>query len=203
LELSKKKYKKSEVLEIVDKVKEEFSDEVDILKQRIDELKKENLTLSSSLNEYKNKEALINSSIERAEEKARETDKVILAKYSLEIENIKVFCARFNTYFDYLLKKYPYYPEIQKAKETYEKLLSISNNQNLTPAERIRKSNKLFGKGNNVTTPDGNVFDPKAKIDEYIAATGDNGFNLDEVLNPGELRLEDLCKELGLTEEEL
>ena len=41
-------------------------------------------------------------------------------------------------------------------------------------------------------------FDPKSKIRDYIAATGDNGFNLDEVLNPGELQLEDLCKELGL-----
>ena len=44
-------------------------------------------------------------------------------------------------------------------------------------------------------------FDPKARIDEYIAATGDNGFNLEEVLNPGELQLEDICKELGLIEE--
>ena len=45
------------------------------------------------------------------------------------------------------------------------------------------------------------VFNPKSKINAYIAATSDNGFNLDEVLNPGELQLEDLCKELGLIEE--
>ena len=44
-------------------------------------------------------------------------------------------------------------------------------------------------------------FNPKKIMDEYIATTGDNGFNLDEVLNPGELHLEDLCKELGLIEE--
>ena len=46
-------------------------------------------------------------------------------------------------------------------------------------------------------------FNPKKKIDEYIAATTEstNGFNLDDVLNPGELQLEDLCKELGLIEE--
>ena len=44
-------------------------------------------------------------------------------------------------------------------------------------------------------------FNPKAKIDESLAATSDNGFNLDEVLNPGTLHLEDLCKELGLLDE--
>ena len=36
------------------------------------------------------------------------------------------------------------------------------------------------------------------KINDYIVATSDTEFNLDEVLNPGELDLEDLCKELGL-----
>ena len=45
------------------------------------------------------------------------------------------------------------------------------------------------------------MFNPKKKIVDYIASTGDNGFNLDEVLNPGELQLEDLCKELGLMQE--
>ncbi|MBR0190267.1 MAG: hypothetical protein IJQ23_07790, partial [Clostridia bacterium] len=47
------------------------------------------------------------------------------------------------------------------------------------------------------------AFNPKEKIADYIAATSDdnNGFNMDEVLNPGALRLEDLCKELGLLTE--
>ena len=46
------------------------------------------------------------------------------------------------------------------------------------------------------------TFNPKSKIQDYITAKTDNGFNLDDVLNPGALRLEDLCKELGLTEEQ-
>ena len=44
-------------------------------------------------------------------------------------------------------------------------------------------------------------FNPKSKIKDYIASTSDNGFNMDEVLNPGALKLEDICKELGLIEE--
>ena len=46
------------------------------------------------------------------------------------------------------------------------------------------------------------TFNPKQKIKDYVVATSDSGFNLDEVLNPGKLELEDLCKELGLIEEE-
>ena len=40
------------------------------------------------------------------------------------------------------------------------------------------------------------TFNPKEKIDAFIKA--ENGFDINEVLNPGELDLEDLCKELGL-----
>ena len=47
----------------------------------------------------------------------------------------------------------------------------------------------------------GNKFNPKSKIKDYIVATNDGGFDMNEVLNPGVLKLEDLCKELGLIEE--
>ena len=39
------------------------------------------------------------------------------------------------------------------------------------------------------------------KIERYIE-NDVNGFNLEEVLNPGELQLEDLCRELGLMEDD-
>ena len=54
-------------------------------------------------------------------------------------------------------------------------------------------------KENKVEIP-GGIFNPKKKIEEYVSSET-NGFNLEEVLNPGELDLGDLCKELGLTEE--
>ena len=41
---------------------------------------------------------------------------------------------------------------------------------------------------------------PKERVNDFIAVTSDSGFNIDEVLNPGKLELEDLCKELGLME---
>ena len=44
-------------------------------------------------------------------------------------------------------------------------------------------------------------FNPKQKIKDYIVATSDTGFDMDQVLNPGKLELGDLCKELGLIEE--
>lgn len=46
-------------------------------------------------------------------------------------------------------------------------------------------------------------FDPKAKIESYLDAAEDEtacAFDMNEVLNPGELDLEELCKEMGLME---
>ena len=48
----------------------------------------------------------------------------------------------------------------------------------------------------------GNDFNPRKIMDNYVASVSENGFNLQDVLNPGELELEDICKELGLIEEE-
>jgi len=46
-------------------------------------------------------------------------------------------------------------------------------------------------------------FDPKKRIERYVAEESDTGFNLDDVLNPKqELDLEKLCRELGLMDEE-
>ena len=47
------------------------------------------------------------------------------------------------------------------------------------------------------------LFDPKKRIERYVAEESDTGFNLDDVLNPKqELDLEKLCRELGLMDEE-
>ena len=46
-------------------------------------------------------------------------------------------------------------------------------------------------------------FDPKSKVESYLRGQQPEaeGFDLNEVLNPGELDLEELCKEMGLMEE--
>lgn len=199
LELDKRKYKKSEVEKLLQSQIQEQEKKALEEKEGFLEILNENKRLKAQLNEYKNKEALINNAILRAEEKAKEIEKSAWLKYALEIENIKMFHIRFKTYFDYLMEKYPYYPATKEAQEIYEKLLA-SATQGLNDKEKIQEAEKGLVFQTAKSNKKGE-FNPKKMMDEYIATTGDNGFNLDEVLNPGELHLEDLCKELGLIEE--
>ena len=52
---------------------------------------------------------------------------------------------------------------------------------------------KMAGKG---------VFNPKAKIREYIKASAENGFDLSEAYNVDDSELLRICEELGLTEKD-
>ena len=108
----------------------------------------------------------------------------------LEISN---FLKKWNKYFEYLEKKYPFYPylkQINALKQELGMLLEIDDFNEFSKS--ASKSLEELEKA---------TFNPKDKIQDYIVATSDNGFDMNEVLNPGALQLEDLCKELGLLEE--
>ena len=64
-----------------------------------------------------------------------------------------------------------------------------------------RESTAFFG--DDPPSAEEMLFDPKKRIERYVAEESDTGFNLDDVLNPKqELDLEKLCRELGLMDEE-
>ena len=119
--------------------------------------------------------------------------------YQLEVERLKNFVDKWNGYFKELKEKYPLYPVAKKAIDIKDTLINKSCD-NCKAKEIINEIDKKLttSKKSNLKTK----FDPKSKIKDYIAATSDNGFNMEEVLNPGALKLEDICKELGLIEEE-
>ena len=81
MELNKRKYKKSQVEDLIIKAKEEFAEELSLSKEKVVELIKQNKKLSLELEEYKNKEALINSAIVRAEQTANEIEKIACCSY--------------------------------------------------------------------------------------------------------------------------
>ena len=162
--------------------------------EKIFELKAEIFSLSEKVNELnaqllkeREKEVAISSALLRAEQLSTELKEKAQAQYQAEIERIKKFSIAWNDYFHALREKYPHYEPVQDALKIVDAL--ESDNENAKDA---------FDKIENYIVKDDERFDPKRKIRDYIAATGDNGFNLDEVLNPGELQLEEICKELGL-----
>lgn len=199
MELNKRKYRKAEVLEIIEKVEELHGTEISNFKTSISELVEENKKLQIELATLKERETLALETLKSAQEKAEEIEEKSRISYELAIKKISIFIERWNSYFKKLSEKYPYYPEVQASIELKDKVSQIVKGKDyatsLDKAEIMLsdKEKQLNGKAN---------FDPKCKIQDYIASTCNTGFNLDEVLNPGVLKLEDLCKELGLTDED-
>lgn len=146
------------------------------------------------MTEYSKSEKSAFKALKKAEEKAEETERKAEMSYVLEAERLKNFIDRFNGYFAYLIDKYPFYPEVVKANEIFNSVKNILGMDNGKDA--VEKVKGVIDKKGSVP------FNPSARIEDYVSATSENGFNINDVLNPGELKLEDLCKELGLMEED-
>lgn len=195
-ELSKRKYKKDEVEKLLNSLSQDYNLIISNHKQEIKNLTAKNTKLALELEYYKEKEEAINGALKSAEEKAIEKNKDTDRYYALAVQSLKNFIERWGEYFNALKEKYPLYKTTAEAvsiKEKLENILSTETDNKVA----IEKAEKLLPK----TQKQSKKFNPQQKINDYIAATADTEFNLDEVLNPGELVLEDLCKELGLIDE--
>ena len=192
MELKKRKYKRKEVSAMVDAYKGQYENLILEYRTRISELLKENSKLTTRVEEMSSKEPLVIAMLERAEKTSLEILEKAELQYSLEMERLKKFVENWNEYFKHLEEKYPLYPTTKKAIDIKDKVNAFSKKSNAKKA--IEEIGGMIEEEKS--------FNPKQKIKDYVVATSDNGFNLDEVLNPGKLELEDLCKELGLIEEE-
>ncbi|MBQ8197701.1 MAG: hypothetical protein IJZ73_06580 [Clostridia bacterium] len=194
--LDKKKYKQAEVNLLLEERTAEYESKLNSKNTLINELKAENDRLKNEILLLKNKDELTVSALKRAENTAKKTEEKATIQYALTLERLKAFTLRWTAYFETLKEKYPLYPAVQDAIKLKEKLEDALEKKDVKKA--FATAEKIFFD----KTQKDNAFNPKEKIQDYIAATSDNGFNLDEVLNPGKLELEDLCKELGLLTEE-
>lgn len=196
MELNKKKYAKKEVELILKDNATLYENKLFEQKARISELIKEVETLQSELEVYKDKQSFIDKALINAESQAKKIQEKTEQQYNLTVEKLKSFYTKWNDYFKRLSVKYPLYPAVKEAKDLVESLNVLFKAKNVKSA-----LDKMDDKISSKSDKNSNVFNPKRKIEDYIASTSDNGFSLEEVLNPGELQLEDLCKELGLIEE--
>ena len=192
MDLNKRKYKKQEVSAIINAYKGQYEKLIAEYRARIGELLKENAMLAEKVEASSKKEPLLLAMLERAEKTSLETVEKSELQYSLEMERLKSFVAKWDDYFKNLEEKYPLYPTTKIAIDLKNKVEGFSENDRAKQA--IEEIDGILDEQAE--------FNPKQKIKDYVVATSDNGFNLDEVLNPGKLELEDLCKELGLIEEE-
>ena len=185
MDIVKRKYKNKEVLEIVNACETEYKAQIAEQKNKIYELYKENERLKSELLELKDRETQSAKALIDAEKKAMEISEKAQLQYVLTIEKLKNFSNRWSAYFSELKEKYPMYKPVNKAVDVKARLDAFLKNSPKTATAKDLEQ-ILDGK-----------FNPKQKIDDYIAAT-EQGFDMNEVLNPGDIKLEDICKELGL-----
>ena len=196
MELNKRKYAKKEVEIILNDNRTLYENKLFEQKVKIQELNEENKNLKIELENLKSKQTLIDKALITAETQSKNIQEKAILQYQLTAEKLKNFYVRWSEYFRRLKIKYPLYPEVKESAELLDSLKVLFKAKNIkTAIDKI--DNKIVKKSG----VEQSVFNPKSKISAYVAATSDNGFNLDEVLNPGELQLEDLCKELGLIEE--
>ena len=193
MELTKKKYLKNEVIELLNKNNADYEAELLKKNDRIEVLREENRKLSIEIDNLKKKDDLVVNALIKAEEKEKETEALINVKYELEMKKLKFFTLKWKNYFDYLQEKYPYYKingEIEELKKSVNDIFGAEG----TDREKIEKLSAVIKE--EAAATENKPFNPKEKIEAYINAEG--GLDMNEVLNPGELDLEDLCKELGL-----
>ncbi len=197
MELNKKKYKKAEVEAIIAGYTNTFQQQKNEYEQRILELELDLKNTNQELLVYKEKEESISNALISAEKNVKESQDKLRIQYSLEVEKLKTFSKDIKGYFDYVLNKYPHYNAVKHANETYKKINELLASDD--PVEAVNNVKTYFEK--NGLSAKNQTFNPKSKIEEYVLATSDSGFDMNEVLNPGKLELEELCKELGLIDE--
>lgn len=195
MELNKKNYNAKEVSKYLNEVEAEYREKLLLQKNKIDDLVAENNRLKSQVAEYNEKLNYIDNAVIKTQKDSLVFQEKSLNQYKLTVEKLKSFYLKWNLYFKSLSEKYPNYEEVKKANGLMQKIKTL-----FTKTDCVKVVDEII-ETMNKTKVDVKGFNPKQKINDYVVATSESGFNLDEVLNPGEIKLEDICKELGLIED--
>jgi len=94
------------------------------------------LSMSEKLiEEYRRKESEINSALVAAVDKAREMEDIAQKKYDLEIQRLKLFNAKWQSYFNEIIKRYPIDDSLVSVAEFTSEMANIlSGNCHAEPA---------------------------------------------------------------------
>lgn len=195
MELDKKKYKVEEVQSLLDELKTEYNGKLAERNEEIFELNGKLKRMRAELESFKNRDSLISSSLQAAEEQAEKIRETERLQYELALARLNDFQLKWESYFEYLFEKYPYYKITEQTLNIAVRLKQVLGSGEAA-IEKLGKLDDLIERETAAAQ-----FNPKEKIERYIE-NDVNGFNLEEVLNPGELQLEDLCRELGLMEDD-
>ena len=98
-------------------------------RDRIFALKAENAELQAALQRYADKEDEISRALILAAEKASETEEISRKKYDLEIERLKLFHAKWQSYFNEIISLYPIDKNLAVVSDFSAKMGKILNDR--------------------------------------------------------------------------
>ncbi len=193
--LDKRKYTKQEVERLLENNCKPFVAEIEELKNRLGDALRENEKLKKENSKYKNTQAEVTDALTAAKKRADEYAVKLAEAYENEVQKLKLFYLKWQSYFNYLIETYPNYRLTEKVKKIREKLVGLFGRTKSDKAE----IESIYSEIDGVAVLPKGGFDPKSKIQEYIQS--ESGFDMNEVLYPdeSELNLEELCKELGIS----
>lgn len=109
-------------------------------------------------------------------------------QYKAEVENLKLFIDRWNSFVEETVKSYPS-DKTRKLLYVSDMIKEILQSEDTSEFSNKEKLDAIFKLTKQASTPTKTLY-----------GVSDNGFNMEDVLNPkGELDLMALCKELGVT----
>ena len=180
LNLKKSKYTIKELTAILKDQERVYEKKIDLERKRNEKLSEENRKLILEINEIKNNNIIK----EQSEEKES-------LHYFLLVQKLNDFSKNWIGYFDYIKTKYPYYPIIKKTEDLKDKIsILLNGEQNEEFIDKLVKELSILEQNSG--------YNSKKQQTNEQSKNAESEFDINDILNPGELHLEDLCKELGL-----
>jgi len=199
LNLQKRRYSRKEVVKLLEENSIAYQSKIDEYRDKINDLTRENRELNAINQKYLLDEQSILDGIKLSTKLVNEIKKIIAHRYQFECDRISEFCARFDKFIKQASKTDD--KIVKKSRSTKAKIKRVIDGDDCV-ANKVNKTSEILSAYKTEKRDDEiNEFNPKKRIDEYVASTLYEGFDMDEILNPQNLNLEQLCKEIGLNGE--
>ena len=187
------KISQREMEKLIGGIREAYEMKIRQLENRIDALNVENRNLRASVAEYKSREGHVGRAIVDAECKGEEIREFYRLTAETELKTLQVFAEKWRKLAEQMIGIFP----DNEAERYVDFADSLSALLGKDPDYFLPKEEKA-------PAAEEEKFVPQAVIGKYIEneEEEENGFNLDDVLNPkGGLDLEKLCRNLGLMDD--
>ncbi|HEY8420034.1 MAG TPA: DivIVA domain-containing protein [Clostridia bacterium] len=218
INLNKKSLSPEEVRQYIELLKRNYEKSLSEQKDRIFELREQIKELESKLEVYKSRSRQINQALMAAVAKAEELEQAARLKYDMEIKGLKMFHAKWLSYYKKIIEKYPIDDELVKIAKfnknmsealglDAEDIIETVTSKSITPeqeaknaieaakarAEKKEPAELQYEAEKERLNQNQKEFNPLENIKKYYQSK--SAFSLEEALHPTE-SLEEILKDL-------